>query len=861
MAIAKRFLFRNTRFWLVLGGFLLAAAVFYSTQPSTAQDQPKADPKPKTKAKPKKKAATPAGDPLPIVSVTEIREEGVQIDFPAAAADSVGTILAFLHHDGKNDVLRLARKMRGDDQTQILADLSKPGVLHQPAVAVGKGGIWAFWGELADTGLMQLIGRQPSGSPVVLAQSDASESFAHAGTDSLGRVWVVWQSLRAGNADIYARYVDEFGKWSAEIAVATSEAGEWEPRVSFDDEGNAWVAYDSSAGNEFNINLAKVTAEGAAETYPIGHSPRYEARADLTPTAAGDGFWITAERGRVRWGKDVRGHGNAKGLNAQTEVLFGKFDISSKTFTEFPLGPAGEMGNPVNLPTVHVDSSGRPWVAYRYFERTLWRIAVTRFDPAAKTWSSRRRIPNSSFGQDRRAQFLSSGEKLQLCYPSDLRKTKAAQESGIYLVEIDPTIELPDAQAPPAPIDLTSEPFSPSQATPEREKADHFAMTVGGKTHKLYWGDVHRHTDVSNCRTGFDGCIAEHFRYAYDLAKLDFLGTSDHTDIGKIYDPYEWWHNQRMHDAFHSPGRFNSVYVYEREQRWPWGHRNIVFAQRGGPIVYINRTTYRNSPWQADLPVKPGVNEIHPTELWDVLERYGLPVASISHTGATGMGTDWGKYEIPIDHPLETVVEIFQGARVSYEGIGVPQPTAGLRPEEKYTIASGPQNSKNPPAPITDFGKFNAGVYQNALKLKHRLGVFASSDHIAQHVSYGGVFCEEFTREGIIKGLQARHTVAATDKIYAYLKCNDQAMGSILTSAEKPKFWFTVQGTAKLKRVTVVRNEEDWKVMDKIEGSEFEQEFTDDQPQGGENRYYLRVEQEDGNMAWTSPVWVTVTGS
>jgi hypothetical protein len=25
----------------------------------------------------------------------------------------------------------------------------------------------------------------------------------------------------------------------------------------------------------------------------------------------------------------------------------------------------------------------------------------------------------------------------------------------------------------------------------------------------------------------------------------------------------------------------------------------------------------------------------------------------------------------------------------------------------------------------------------------------------------------------------------------------------------------------------------------------------------GENRYYVRVVQKDGNMAWSSPVWVT----
>jgi hypothetical protein len=26
----------------------------------------------------------------------------------------------------------------------------------------------------------------------------------------------------------------------------------------------------------------------------------------------------------------------------------------------------------------------------------------------------------------------------------------------------------------------------------------------------------------------------------------------------------------------------------------------------------------------------------------------------------------------------------------------------------------------------------------------------------------------------------------------------------------------------------------------------------------GENRYYLRLQQEDGNLAWSSPVWVQV---
>jgi len=784
-------------------------------------------------------------------------EEGYQIDFPAATVHEGETKLVGLVHRNGQDEIVLARLAEGADQIEVLATLNEPGVAHQPAIATTPSStVWAFWGQVGADDVMHLMARSADGAKLgellTLSKSAGSDSFATAGTDSEGRVWVTWQSLRAGQADIFARYLKADGNWSDEIAVATSPDGEWEPRISFDDAGNAWIAWDGSKGNEFNINLSRVSSDGEVATFPIGHSARYEARADITPTADGKGFWIAGERGRVRWGLDARGHGNNTGLNAQKEILFGRFDMASESFTDIPLGPPGKAGNPVNLPAIGVDAEGHPWVCYRYVDRNLWRLAVTRYDAKTNSWCARRRVPDATFGQDRRSDFLSDlTGQLRICYASDLRQNKTAQTSGIYLASLKTEIDLPVKVAPEAPADFSSEPFSASQETPERPADDRHKWKVGEETYGLYWGDLHRHTDVSNCRTGFDGCIAEHFRYAYDI-----MGTTDHTDVGKIYDPYEWWHNQRMHDALHSPRNFNTLYVYEREQKWPWGHRNIVFAQRGGPIVYINRATYRNSQWQKEFPVRPGVEQIEPKELWGILEKYGKPVAAISHTGGTNMGTDWGVYDEPIDMEVETIVEIFQGARVSYEGIGAPQPLAGLKPKEGYTANTGAETPA-PPTPISDFGNFNAGVYQNALAQKHKLGVFASSDHISQHVSYGGVYCKDFTREGIIEGFRARRTVAATDKIYVDFTCNGQPMGTEMTTSEAPTIWFRINGTAPLKRVTIVRNEEDWKVLDDFQGGEFETELQDEAPLDGINRYYLRVEQVDGNMAWVSPVWVT----
>ena len=835
------------------------------TEPKTTVKQP-AKTKAKTKFFNKKQvrflntAITLSGD------LQKLAKDDLQYDLPDATVDKDGhALITHLIWDGIEDRLVLSKET--DDGLVRLSGLFAKGILHQPAITIdGQGTVWVFWGSTQKDTTVDLMARSWTrgknqtlfGRTKTLANSKAAEAFVDAGTDSKGRVWATWQSMRAGEADVYARYFDPGnGKWSQEIPVSTKQGGDWAPSIAFDKQGNAWIAYDSSRGNEFNIYLAKVEENGNVTEYPIGHSSKYEARASIAATPARDGFWITAERGKEKHGLDYRGHGNETGINAQKRIMFGKFGINSEKFTEIPLGPAGEAGLPVNRPMVGVGKDGNPWVAYRYFNSALWRIAVTCYRQENKTWSSRRRLPSSSYGQDRSVSFLPPHGKgdIRICWPSDERPHKAHQTVRIMVANLPSSKSLPDA-LPPKPLSVGKASDLPhSHKTPERPAYDRHKWKVEGETYGLYWGDVHRHTDVSNCRTGFDGCIVDHFRYAYDLGKIDFLGTSDHTDIGKIYHPYEWWHNQRMHDALNSPGEFNTVYVYEREQRWPWGHRNIVFAQRGGPVVYIKRELYLNSPWQKSLPVDPkGAAEISPYELWDLLKKYGKPVAALSHTGATGMGTDWKKYE-RFDYSSENVVEIFQGARVSYEGAGAPQPSVGFSPNTHLNPTGRVVSS--PSVPIVDFGKYANGTYQTALSEGHNLGVFASSDHISQHASYGGVYCKDFTREGIIEGMDNRRTIAATDKIYLNFTCNEKPLGSFINTEKAPNFWVKVDGTSDFKRITIVRNEKDWKHFNEFEGKVFEKTFSDPKMLDGENRYYVRVIQRDGNMAWSSPVWVT----
>ncbi|MEE3060369.1 MAG: hypothetical protein VX371_01995, partial [Verrucomicrobiota bacterium] len=289
--------------------FLFLLIVFSSTGPVSAQAQkppPKertATPEETTKAKPKtkffgKKQVRFLNAAIPQVGeIQKLSQDGIQYDLPDAVADEAGhTLIAHLTWDGKKDRLVLLRETTAGLKRKD--GLVAEGVLHQPAIAIDeKETVWVFWAETSEDSTVNLKGRPWTernglGKTITLADSDAAEAFVDAGTDSKGRVWITWQSLRAGEADVFARYFDnQKCKWSKELAVSDAQGGDWEPRIAFDKWGNAWIIYDSSRGNEFNLYLARVEPDGKVTEYPIGHSSKYEARASIVATSDGEGFW------------------------------------------------------------------------------------------------------------------------------------------------------------------------------------------------------------------------------------------------------------------------------------------------------------------------------------------------------------------------------------------------------------------------------------------------------------------------------------------------------------------------------------------------------------------------------------------
>jgi hypothetical protein len=304
-------------------------------------------------------------------------------------------------------------------------------------------------------------------------------------------------------------------------------------------------------------------------------------------------------------------------------------------------------------------------------------------------------------------------------------------------------------------------------------------------------------------------------------------------DIGYVSDhqmgqneEYNWWITQKSNDLYYLPQRFVPMYGYERSVPFPNGHRNVIWAERGKPVLRI-------SPEENQGKQNSG------TVLYPYLRDTGGIVTS--HTSATSQGTDWRDN----DPNLEPVVEIYQGYDANYEEAGAPR-----------AWKSGQTQSHGRTEP--------SGYVWNAWAKGYKLGVQSSSDHISTHTSYACVLAEEFTRKGILEAIRQRHTHAATDNIILDFRILNTArgeamMGDIANVSAPPKLSVHVLGTAPVKTIDVIKNN---KYVHQLtpNRNDVQFEYLDGSSEAGESYYYVRIEQTDGQLAWSSPIWIRFEG-
>jgi hypothetical protein len=310
----------------------------------------------------------------------------------------------------------------------------------------------------------------------------------------------------------------------------------------------------------------------------------------------------------------------------------------------------------------------------------------------------------------------------------------------------------------------------------------------------------------------------EQWRYILDAADMDWAGCCDHDNGGGR--EYSWWISQKLTDIFYSPGRFVPMFSYERSVPYPEGHRNTVFEQRGVrplPRLPISSPDQRRRAPDTQM-------------LYDYLRKFNGIVAS--HTSGTNMGTDWRD-----NHPeAEPVVEIYQGERQNYERPGAPR-------------ANSEQDSIGGWRPL--------GFVNLALEMGYKLAFQASSDHISTHMSYCNVLTTGLTRKEVLEAFQQRHVYGATDNILAEFSSGAHIMGDAFTASAAPEFAIRLVGTAPFRTAHVIKdNRHVYTTEPKTATVQFRWRDAGAEP-GKTSYYYVRGEQQDGEVVWVSPMWVT----
>jgi hypothetical protein len=502
-----------------------------------------------------------------------------------------------------------------------------------------------------------------------------------------------------------------------------------------------------------------------------------------------------------------------------------------------------------SFPRLAVDTRGRVWLAFRHRHEAVWGNQSTQVVGgiwvefvsvlAGERWGYPVPLPRSDGLLDNRPALVAQGDgPLLVVYSSDGRMHRevdltpellaryqpqggtppGVSHNDLFLAAVPALAGTTEAEAREAPA--RAEAAAPSAAVHPTEEADiarmrAYRLTSGGKTYRLFRGDFHRHTEVS-MDGGHDGALEDMWRYAIDAAGFDWMGDADHDNGGG--KEYTWWLVQKTTDLYHSP-RLVTLFTYERSVNYPHGHRNVMFPKRG----------VRTLPRLID---KEGVVDADTAMLYDYLKAHGGICAS--HTSATGMGTDWRD----VNPVYEPIVEIFQGHRNSYEHLGAPR--VARRPGEAIG------------------GWRPLGMVWNALAMQYRLGFQASSDHISTHISYAVAIAEDDTRESVVDAFRRRHCYGATDNIVMDVRSGDHLMGDEFSVplGTPVTLSVVVHGTRPIARVDVIK---DFVYVYSTEPNTPRVVFswTDNESRpAGLSWYYIRAIQDDGQLAWASPIWV-----
>ena len=299
---------------------------------------------------------------------------------------------------------------------------------------------------------------------------------------------------------------------------------------------------------------------------------------------------------------------------------------------------------------------------------------------------------------------------------------------------------------------------------------------------KIFFGDLHIHTNLSPCGRGKNGSIEENLDYCRDIKKFDFVAITDHAE--DLFAERTWKVLLDGIEKYNSK-EFVTIPAYE----WTsdlYGHRNVYLFKP------YDRIFHSMDPLSSS-----------PRKLWTSLRENNQEAITIPHHPI--------RAEFPMhwdhDPQFQTAVEI-SSIWGSSEYYGNPLQ------ERAYSV------------PGTSV--------RNALIKGLKLGFVGGSDaHIQLPGSGGitGVFAETLSRENILNAIRHRHCYATTGaKIKLYFTLNNfLMMGDEITVNQYQLeglypllFHIAVEGTAPIEKIELFEcNELIYSHTSSLPGSRF----------------------------------------
>jgi hypothetical protein len=771
-----------------------------------------------------------------VPAVEKLSSADYEDDDPSIAVlPDGGVAVAWVAYRDRADRV-LLRERRSGVWTSAQEVTPAPADIFRCSLAVGAGGdLWAFWSQReGDTYHLWSRRRTASGwGSTEKIGGAGSDTFHRAAAAPDGTVFVVWQSFRGGQSDIYMR-VRGRDSWSPEVKVSESPANDWEPAVAAGPDGSAYIAWDTYDRGNYDIAFRSLRGGTLSALRRVTASPRFQAHADVAVDGQGRP-WLAWDESGVNWGKDqgfLIPTPLATPLHRERTIALAMWDGSGWLTPRQQFPPA--MGHNAEHPRIAFDSVGtltmlfRRWT--RHNDRSIgspidWENYLARCD--GERWTAPAPMARSAGSIEKHAALARARDgQILAAWMTDNRRfaTQIPGNADVYFAALGASSS---SSGPSRWSAAALEPYQESvaEAIPVhlREPEDvktirQYRLSAGGHEYAVYRGDMHRHSDVSQ-DFKYDGSLLEIYRYAIDAAAFDYIAITDH-QAG--YDQeFTWWQNQKLVDLFQVPGTFSPLYAYERSVQFPNGHRNVIFAQRGVRTLPIPRD---------EASGKTGA-----AKLYEYLrQNHGL---TMPHSTATSQGTDWRDN----GGELEPLVEIYQGYRTSYEYEGAP----------RAATENNPQAQKS--------GWEPSGFWWNALAKGYKLGVQSSSDHWSTHISYACLLAEKLTRDGLFDAVKRRHAYGATDNILLEFRATsggaEYIMGDAFAASSSPRFAVRVAGTGAVQQIDVIKC---GKFIYTVRPGEKQARFelTDREFGPGESWYYARVLQQDGQLAWSSPMWV-----